>query len=91
MENKTILQEAQDVVYGDRQADYGSATDNFDLIARYWSVTLSHKLTCPITPKEIGLCMIGLKMAREQNRSKRDNLVDIAGYAGTLEKLQKGE
>lgn len=35
--------------------------------------------------------MIALKMAREMNKSKRDNLVDIAGYAGVLEKLSKGE
>lgn len=87
----TILQEAQNVVYGDRQADYGSATSNFQLIADYWNVTLGKKLSSPISPKEVGLCMISLKMAREINKSKRDNLVDIAGYAGTLEKLEKGE
>ena len=87
LENPTILQEAQNVIYGDRQADYGSATSNFTLIADFWTIILGHK----VTPKDVGLCMIALKMAREMNKSKRDNLVDIAGYAGVLEKLSKGE
>lgn len=88
---QTILEEAQGAVYGDRQADYGTVTDNFQLIADYWNVTLKKKLTAPVTPAEIGLCMVGVKLARQQFKAKRDNLVDIAGYAATLEKLQNGE
>jgi len=84
----TILQEAQGAVYGDRQADYGSVTDNFQRIADYWNVTLNRKLTAPITPEEIGLCMIGVKMARQQFKPKRDNLVDGAGYFATIEKME---
>ena len=83
----TILQEAQAAVYGDRQADYGSVTENFQRIADYWNVTLNRKLKAPITPEEIGLCMIGVKMARQQFKPKRDNLVDGAGYFATIEKM----
>lgn len=74
-------------IYGDRQADYGSVTENFSNIARGWEIILKVK----ITPEQVGLCMIWLKMAREMNVSKRDNIVDIAGYAGCMEKLSKGE
>ena len=83
----TILEEAKYVVYGDRQADYGSATDNFNTIAKLWSATLKHN----ITPEQVGLCMIQVKVARQMFKPKRDNLVDLAGYAATLEKLEKGE
>jgi hypothetical protein len=84
---KTVLQEANDVIYGDRQADYGSATENFSNIAKGWEILLKTK----VTPEQVGLCMIWLKMARQMNVNKRDNIVDIAGYAGCMEKLNKGE
>ncbi len=84
---KTILQEAQAAVYGDRQADYGTVTQNFNTIAKLWSAVLNIE----ITPEQVGLCMIQVKVAREMYKPKRDNLVDIAGYSATLEKLSKGE
>jgi len=85
MDNKeTILQEAQKCVYGDRQADYGRVTENFQITADFWSVILSHK----VTPEQVGLCMVALKMARQMYKPKRDNLVDGAGYFATLEKLE---
>ncbi len=84
---KTILEEAQSAVYGDRQADYGTVTENFGTIAKLWSAVLKHD----VTPEQVGLCMVQVKVAREMYRPKRDNLVDVAGYAATLEKLSKGE
>jgi hypothetical protein len=83
----TVLEEAQAAVYGDRQADYGTVTENFGAIADLWSVILKQT----VTPEQVGLCMVATKIARQMHRSKRDNLVDIAGYAATLEKLEKGE
>ena len=79
----TILEEAQKAVYGDRQAEYGTVTDNFGTIAQLWSAILKTK----VTPEQVGLCMIQVKVAREMYKPKRDNLVDIAGYAATLEKM----
>lgn len=81
---KTILQEAQDVVYGDRQADYGSVTSNFTTIAKLWSAVLGIN----VSPEQVGLCMIQVKVAREMNKPKRDNLVDICGYAACIEKME---
>lgn len=84
---KTILEEAQSAVYGDRNADYGTVTDNFGTIAALWSIVLKTN----ITPEQVGLCMVQVKVARQMFKPKRDNLVDIAGYSATLEKLAKGE
>jgi hypothetical protein len=36
-----------------------------------------------VTPMDIPLCMIAVKLARQVHRHKHDNLVDIAGYART--------
>jgi hypothetical protein len=83
----TILEEAQNAVYGDRQADYGTVTENFNTIASFWSTILKQE----VTAEQVGLCMITVKVAREMYKPKRDNIVDIAGYAATLEKLSKGE
>ena len=85
--DKTILEEAQEVVYGDRQADYGTVTDNFNRIAKLWEPILQ----CPVTPQMVGLCLVQLKVARQLNKPKRDNLVDGAGYFATLEKLESGK
>lgn len=84
---KTILVEADEAINGDRSRDYGTVTENFNNIAKMWSVILKKE----VTADEVGLCMISMKVARQLNTYKRDNLVDIAGYAGTLEKLKKGE
>lgn len=84
---KTILEEAQDAVYGDRQADYGSATENFTNIANLWSAVLK----IPVTPEQTALCMVCVKIARQMNKPKRDNLVDGAGYFATIEKLNNGQ
>lgn len=80
----TILEEAQKVVYGDRQADYGSVTENFTTIAKLWSAVLKTE----VTPEQVGLCMVQVKVARQMHKPKRDSLVDIAGYAATLEKME---
>jgi len=80
----TILEEAQKAVYGDRQADYGTVKENFGTIAELWSAVLRTK----VTPEQVGLCMVQVKVARQMYKPKRDNLVDGAGYFATLEKME---
>jgi hypothetical protein len=79
-----ILQEAEKAVYGDRQADYGTVTENFGTIAKLWSAVLKTE----VTPEQVGLCMVQVKVARQMYKPKRDNLVDGAGYFATLEKME---
>jgi hypothetical protein len=80
----TILEEAQNAVYGDRQADYGTVTDNFGTIAKLWSAVLKTE----VTPEQVGLCMVQVKVARQMYKPKRDNLVGGAGYFATIEKME---
>lgn len=76
-----ITIEAHRLVGGARQNDYGHPYHDFARIASLWSAVLSTK----ITPQQVALCMIQVKVSRECNRPKRDNAVDIAGYAETLD------
>jgi len=83
-EKKSILEEALELTRGSRQKDYGHPVENFTKIANLWTAYLENKDECVIlTPKDVALMMILFKVAREQSGHKRDNLVDIAGYAST--------
>ena len=79
--SETVLQEAQRLVYGDRQADYGHPMDDFTRTAAMWTAILG----MPVTPEQVGLCMIAVKVSRQCNHPKRDNMTDAAGYAGTVQ------
>ncbi len=83
----TIFDEAEAIVGGDRQQDYGGVRGSFDRIALTWSAILG----CPVTGEQVGLCMISLKLVRESHRHKRDNLVDVCGYARALEQMTSTE
>lgn len=75
-----ILKEADAIAGESRSRDYGHPRENHQRIAAIWSVQLGPILKRPLTPREVALMMIGLKLAREINTSIRDNLIDIAGY-----------
>lgn len=81
MSTETILQEAQRLVHGDRQADYGHPIDDFSRTAKLWSAILGF----PVTAEQVGLCMCAVKISRLCNGLKRDSLVDLAGYAATVQ------
>ena len=77
-----VLAEADELIHGERNNAYGSPTQNFTDIAALWSVLLARKLAEPIEPREVADMMIAMKLARNTVGFKRDNYVDIAGYAG---------
>jgi hypothetical protein len=72
-----IAEEAIGIVYGDREETYGDPSKNFRTIAQLWSGIFGVEVGI----KQVALAMIALKMSRELNAHKRDNLVDIIGYA----------
>lgn len=73
-----ILEKARQCVCGDRDHQYGSPEDNFNQIARFWSVYLHSDLTSC----DVANMMILFKLARNMTgEPKLDNWVDIAGYA----------
>ena len=81
---KTILKEAEELIYGERAKSYGSVLKNFTRTAQMWSAILG----TTVTASQVGMCMIAIKISRQCHKESRDNLIDIAGYAGTLEKLR---
>jgi hypothetical protein len=68
-------------VLAERQATYGNPASSMAAIAARWSLTLGH----PVTPAEVVLCMIDLKLARlAHDPTHRDSLVDVIGYSALL-------
>jgi len=83
--SESVLQEAERLIHGDRQADYGHPIDDFRRTGRMWGAILG---TEPIEPETVALMMVALKISRECNHPKRDNIVDGCGYFGTVEMIQ---
>lgn len=81
---ETVLAEADRIIHGDRRATYGGVQESFTRIALIWGAILGQ----PVTATQVALCMVGLKLIREANKTQRDNLVDVAGYAGLAAILQ---
>lgn len=78
---ESILQEAQRLTHGDRNASYGHPLTDYTQTAAIVSALLAAKLREPLTSHEMALVMICVKLSREVRVPKRDNLVDAAGYA----------
>ena len=79
-----ILQDVQHIVQ-ERQNHYGNPLANFTEIAQRWSLTLK----TPVTPAQVALCMIDLKISRlSHNSTHTDSLLDIIGYAECFSQIQ---
>lgn len=81
---RELLEEAADLIDGDRNVSYGSPTQNFENIAELWNVRFAHMLKdgAKFSAADVADAMILLKVARNIAQQKRDNWADIAGYAG---------
>ncbi|MCX5683389.1 MAG: DUF4406 domain-containing protein [Planctomycetota bacterium] len=82
---ESVLDTARRITAGSRQADYGHPADDFAKTAAMWTGIFAGRLRegAAVTAMDVPLCMIAVKLARQVHRHKRDNLVDIAGYART--------
>lgn len=80
---ESILAEAIRITGGDRRRDYDHALPNHERIAKLWNAYLvcRKEPTCAISAEDVVVLMILLKLARHAHTPKRDNWVDIAGYA----------
>ena len=85
--NGKILLEAHNLLNAERQQDYGSPAASFARIAALWSAYLGRE----VSPKDVCMCMALLKIAREANSHKRDNLLDAAGYIGLAADVTSAE
>jgi hypothetical protein len=79
-----LYEEAERTISGPRRGDYGDAAESFRRIALTWSAVLGVK----VTPQQVALCMVGLKICREANAHKHDSLVDICGYTGLIAEME---
>lgn len=80
-----VLEKAINIVKGQRQDDYGSAEDSFEMISDLFTAFGARMFDGgsyrPVKKTDTAGMMIMLKMAREKNKSKLDNMVDVCGYA----------
>ena len=81
----TIATDAVSRVTGPRQATYAHPSVNFARIAALWSPILG----ITVTPEQVALCSVQIKIAREIHSHKRDNLVDAIGYLLTLDAVME--
>src|SRR4030095_12986664 len=83
-ERVNILNEAADLITGQRQEDYGTPQENFTRVADLWNVVIKRNLetNTPLSPRQVSDMMILLKVARTVNTPTHDSYVDISGYAG---------
>jgi hypothetical protein len=69
-----------------RRREYGEPVDLFEHIAKRWSLTLGTK----VSPAQVVLCLIEVKMARLARDPKHlDSQVDVAGYAACLREVSR--
>jgi hypothetical protein len=84
MSSDSILEEAHQLVYGDRSEQYGGPFLDFGRTAGMINALFQDKLKKEFTREDIAMLMICVKLSRTMNKIKRDSIVDIAGYAETL-------
>ncbi len=92
IDQESVCQEAHRIQGGDRQQDYGSPKQNFEDIAKSWHAYLYIKYKGDdyhITASDVANMMILMKMCRNLHKPKRDNWVDICGYAQCGAKVEE--
>ena len=71
-------------VIAERGTQYGDVAGNMAAIAARWSRTLG----CEVTPAQVVLCLLDLKLARlAHDPTHEDSAVDVCGYAAVLREL----
>jgi len=76
----SAIEDAKKLVYGERAKSYGPFEQNVVLAAQIAGTTIDSVL----------LTLIGIKLAREKCKHKRDNLVDIIGYVELWDQIKGG-
>ena len=85
MNGPDLLRHAAGVV-DKRRDEYGEPEDLFENIAARWSQVLGIR----VTPEQVALCLMDLKMARlAHNPRHLDSLVDVLGYGACLREITR--
>lgn len=82
-----VLEEAIRITGGDRQASYGPPDQDFRRTAEMITALFRHKFKDDeqLETYDVAQFMILLKLSRLQHSKKRDNVVDIGGYARCMD------
>lgn len=89
---ESILETAQRLIHGDRNASYGHPRENFKATKDLWQAYLDNIGDRKLVELDVANMMILMKTARVINgKYHQDSYTDIAGYAGTAERLQEEE
>jgi len=81
---ESVLQEAQRIVYGNRQVDYGHPCVSLNQIAQLWTGYSEARIgsTVIYLPIDVAMMMVLSKVGRILNSPhNRDHFTDIAGWA----------
>ncbi len=87
-----VFEEANQIIYGDREETYGHPSKNLDKVAQQWSLYLQQKYGTAwldLSAEDVCWMMADLKKVRQMNKAKRDNLVDGIGYIGLISRLDE--
>lgn len=87
MTREEVLDKAKACVCGERQDDYGTPENSFQVIADLWNaylagIVLKNGGDCAVDAKDVAAMLALLKVGRiATGHGKSDNWVDLAGYA----------
>ncbi len=85
MTDEQMLQHVACII-AERGAAYGDAATSMATVAARWSITLGRT----VTPAQVVLCLIDLKLVRLAHNPKHQDLVcDLAGYAAVLQEVNR--
>lgn len=85
MTGEKMLKRAAELVTH-RRTTYGDPASSMAIVAARWSLTLGH----PVTPAQVALCLIDLKLARlAHDPTHLDSVLDVAGYAAVLREVTR--
>jgi hypothetical protein len=85
MNAEQLLEHAAGIVTR-RRREYGEPVEVFEAVAKRWSLTLGSR----VSPAQVALCLLDLKLARLARDPKHlDSVADVAGYAAVLRELTR--
>ena len=88
MKRAEILERARVCVCDEREQDYGSPEDNFQVVANLWTAYTGEYYS----PQDVAMMMALLKIARiKTGAGTADCFVDLAGYAALAGEIAEKE
>lgn len=95
VKKKPLLIEAHDVINGARREMYGDAANGMQGVADQWTLYLRQKygadnrdgFSIQLTAEDACWMMADVKKFRQMHKSRRDNVLDAAGYIGLIEQV----